>query len=85
MRIDQLNGLEIIGSQSLSGVDCVIVRGTFPTMPIDLKLWIGKSDHLIRKGEETENSRNAVATFDLRNIHVDSKLDEKDFAKAAER
>jgi len=75
-RFDQLKRLKLLGSEKVGGVECTIVHGF--QYDNDVKLWIGKEDHLIRKGVETTPDTN-TNTFERTDIVVDGEIADADF------
>lgn len=75
-RFDMYKNLKIVGSDRMRGVDCYVVRGHEYDYTQDL--WIGKQDHLIRKGIETRLD-GAVLTFERTDIAVNQDIPTKDF------
>lgn len=76
-RFDQLGGLKIVRSEVISGVDCYVVHGSqYGADAYDL--WIGKQDHLIRKGIDTQPDGNTV-TFERMNIVVNQDIPDDQF------
>ena len=46
-RIHELGSPKLAGEEAIDGVDCIRIRGDFHGDPYEL--WLGKSDHLVRK------------------------------------
>ena len=80
-RFDQLKQLKILRSDKLAGVDCYVVHGLQFDHEVDL--WIGKGDHLIRKGIETAPDT-STNTFERRDIVVDGEIPETAFTLRSE-
>lgn len=76
-RFDQLQGLKIVRSETVSGVDCYVVRGIQYDVD-NYELWVGKQDQLIRKGVNTQPDGN-TATFERMAIVVDQPVPDVDF------
>lgn len=76
-RFDQLQGLKIVGSETVSGVDCYVVHGIQYDVD-NYELWIGKQDHLIRKGVDAQLDGNTV-TFERMDIIVNQSIPDSEF------
>lgn len=75
-RYDQLKQLEIVGTEDVAGVECNIAHGF--QYETEVKLWIGKQDHLIRKGIKTQVDTN-TNTFERTDTIVDKNIPNTDF------
>ena len=51
IRLDELSQLRMLASERMDGIECFVVVGYFPSGG-ECKVWIGRSDHLIRRLEE---------------------------------
>ena len=80
-RVDQLRGLKIVCSEMISGVDTYVVHGHIDGVSQDL--WIGKQDHLIRKGAETQSDGNSQI-FERIDIVANQDIPDADFTPGAE-
>lgn len=76
-RIDQLKHLKILRSERLEGIDCYVLHGL--KFEIEVELWIGKEDHLIRKRIETRPDGN-TNTFQLEHIAIGADIADAEFA-----
>lgn len=76
-RYDQLWDLRITGSEVVSGVDSNVVRGNYSDGS-SLDLWIGKRDHLIRKGVHTWLD-GTTTTFERSDIVVNVDIPDSEF------
>lgn len=76
-RFDQLRKLKIVRSEILSGIDCYVVQGSQYDMD-NYELWIGKQDHLIRKGIDTQSDGN-TASFERSGIVVNKDIADNQF------
>jgi len=76
-RYDELSRLRILGSETVHGIDCYIVRGF--NYDEEVQLWIGKKDHLIHKGKRTlPNS--STAAFERTDIVVNQDIPDAEFS-----
>jgi len=78
-RFDQLRDLKIVRSEMLQGVDCYVVRGNNHG-EVDHELWIGKKDHLIRKGIHTTAADGNTSTFERTDIVVNQDIQDSEFS-----
>lgn len=76
-RFDQLRGLKIVRSETLSGVDCYVIHGS-QYGEVDYDLWIGKQDLLIRKGINLQPDGNTT-TFERTDIVVNQRVPDSEF------
>jgi outer membrane lipoprotein-sorting protein len=75
-RLDQLKDLNIVGSEKVFGIDSYIVRGK--TDLYMSKLWIGKSDYIIRRGMDTW-SDGTTMTFERTGIILNQDIPDERF------
>ena len=80
-RFDQLKHLRILGSEKIDGVECNIIEGF--QFESRVRLWIGREDHLVRKGIETQSDTN-TNTFERTAIVVDGNIPDAVFDTQAE-
>jgi hypothetical protein len=50
-RLDEIQELKILGNDTADGVECVVLVGRYRNVP-ERKIWVGRTDHLIRRIEE---------------------------------
>jgi len=52
-KLDKLQDLKISGNDTADGVECVVLVGNnYASVRTECKIWIGRTDHLIRRIEE---------------------------------
>jgi hypothetical protein len=68
-RLHQLASARLVGEENVDGVDCYRVHGDWQGDPYDV--WIGKSDHLVRKITASYSG------YEMEELHSDINVDQK--------
>jgi hypothetical protein len=79
-RLDELQELKIVGNDTVDGVECVVLVGHYASVPTECKMWVGRSDHLVRRIEERSEGmrREEVRTQIVVNQEIsDSRFTER--------
>jgi hypothetical protein len=78
LRLDKIQDLKIVGNDTAEGVECVVLVGHYASVQ-ECKIWVGRTDHLIRRIEERSEGmmREQVRT----EIVVDQEIPDSRFSE----
>jgi outer membrane lipoprotein-sorting protein len=80
-RLDEIQDLKIVENDTAEGVECVVLGGHYASVK-ECKIWVGRTDHLIRRIEERSGGmiREEVRTQIVVNQEIpDSRFSERGY------